>query len=63
MQAAIEYATGNIDAAKVTINDMPPRTEEELDSVILHPLLYSSKISNICKTFWIYAMQESENGE
>ena len=42
MQAAIEYATGNIDAAKVTINDMPPRTEEELDSVILHPKLQTS---------------------
>ncbi|KAI5061927.1 hypothetical protein GOP47_0022466 [Adiantum capillus-veneris] len=36
LKAAIEYVTGNIDAAKLALKDMPPRNEEELDSVTLH---------------------------
>ncbi|KAH7282442.1 hypothetical protein KP509_35G030700 [Ceratopteris richardii] len=36
LKAAIEYATGNFEAAKLALKDMPPRNEEELDSVTLH---------------------------
>ncbi len=34
-QAAIEYINGDFDAAKEALIDMPPRVEEELDSVSL----------------------------
>jgi tetratricopeptide repeat protein 30 len=36
MQAAIEYKLGSTKAAIEALNDMPPRTEEELDAVTLH---------------------------
>eukprot|EP00727_Mastigamoeba_balamuthi_P001461 m51a1_g11311 putative tetratricopeptide repeat protein 30a-like (630) ;mRNA; f:91431-94054 len=31
LKAAIEFTTKNVDAAKESLNDMPPRNEEELD--------------------------------
>ncbi|KAL2623478.1 hypothetical protein R1flu_003683 [Riccia fluitans] len=36
LKAAIEYAHGNLDAAREALDDMPPRSEEELDCVTLH---------------------------
>mmetsp|Transcript_32243 Transcript_32243/g.51375 ORF Transcript_32243/g.51375 Transcript_32243/m.51375 type:complete len:661 (-) Transcript_32243:3487-5469(-) len=39
LKAAIEYSmkpVGNYEAAREALNDMPPRTEEELDPVTLH---------------------------
>lgn len=36
LKAAIEFLFKNHDAAKETMTDMPPRTEEELDPVTLH---------------------------
>ncbi|EFJ12287.1 hypothetical protein SELMODRAFT_124642 [Selaginella moellendorffii] len=36
LKAAIDYANGNLEAAKENLTDMPPRAEEELDSVTLH---------------------------
>lgn len=39
LKAAIEYSmkpSGNLDAAREALNDMPPRAEEELDPVTLH---------------------------
>ncbi|KAL3690678.1 hypothetical protein R1sor_004329 [Riccia sorocarpa] len=36
LRAAIEYMHGNTDAAKEALEDMPPRSEEELDCVTLH---------------------------
>jgi tetratricopeptide repeat protein 30 len=36
LKAAIEYNLNNIDAARMALNDMPPRSESELDAVTLH---------------------------
>jgi tetratricopeptide repeat protein 30 len=36
LKAAIEYVMKSNDAAKEALNDMPPRSEEELDPVTLH---------------------------
>ncbi|CAK9258758.1 unnamed protein product [Sphagnum jensenii] len=36
LKAAIEYINGDFDAAKEALIDMPPRVEEELDSITLH---------------------------
>lgn len=36
LKAAIEYSLKNIEPAKMALNDMPPRSEEELDPVSLH---------------------------
>ncbi|EFJ12285.1 hypothetical protein SELMODRAFT_425600 [Selaginella moellendorffii] len=36
LKAAIDYVNGNLEAAKENLTDMPPRAEEELDSVTLH---------------------------
>lgn len=36
LKAAIDYMLGNIQDAKDALNDMPPRDDEELDSVTLH---------------------------
>lgn len=36
LKAAIEYAMGNVEAAREALADMPPRNEEELDPVSLH---------------------------
>ncbi|EFJ08159.1 hypothetical protein SELMODRAFT_448146 [Selaginella moellendorffii] len=36
LKAAIDYVNGNLEAAKENLTDMPPRVEEELDSVTLH---------------------------
>eukprot|EP00049_Salpingoeca_infusionum_P019055 m.359964 g.359964 ORF g.359964 m.359964 type:complete len:658 (-) comp18832_c0_seq1:373-2346(-) len=38
LKAAIEYDLKNLDAAIDALTDMPPRAEEELDSVTLHNL-------------------------
>ncbi len=42
LKAAIEYNLKNIKNAKEALNDMPPRKEEELDSVTLmnHALIF-----------------------
>ncbi|MCO5574756.1 hypothetical protein L7F22_028546 [Adiantum nelumboides] len=44
LKAAIEYVTGNIEAAKFALKDMPPRNEEELDLVMLHLMFLKLKI-------------------
>ncbi|XP_062507596.1 intraflagellar transport protein 70A-like [Corticium candelabrum] len=36
LKAAIEYQLKNFEAAREALTDMPPRSEEELDSVTLH---------------------------
>lgn len=36
LKAAIEYSLKNHEPAKMALNDMPPRAEEELDAVSLH---------------------------
>lgn len=36
LKAAIDYVVGNYRDAKEVLNDMPPREDEELDSVTLH---------------------------
>ena len=36
LKAAIEYSLKNMEPAKMALNDMPPRAEEELDAVTLH---------------------------
>lgn len=36
LKAAIEFCLKNPDAARMALNDMPPRAEEELDPVTLH---------------------------
>ncbi|BBN19378.1 tetratricopeptide repeat protein 30 [Marchantia polymorpha subsp. ruderalis] len=36
LKAAIEYLHSNFEAAKEALDDMPPRSEEELDCVTLH---------------------------
>jgi len=36
LKAAIEYNLNNMDAARMALNDMPPRSESELDAVTLH---------------------------
>jgi tetratricopeptide repeat protein 30 len=36
LKAAIEYQLKNYEAAREALTDMPPRSEEELDSVTLH---------------------------
>lgn len=36
LKAAIEYSTGDVEAALEALNDMPPRDEAELDSITLH---------------------------
>jgi len=36
LKAAIEYSLKNLEPAKMALNDMPPRAEEELDAVTLH---------------------------
>eukprot|EP00939_MAST-03C_sp_MAST-3C-sp1_P003830 g3830.t1 len=36
LKAAIEYNLNNMDAARIALNDMPPRSESELDVVTLH---------------------------
>lgn len=36
LKAAIEFCLKNNDAARMALNDMPPRSEEELDPVTLH---------------------------
>ena len=38
LKAAIDYHLNNIDDAKECLNEMPPREDEELDSVTLHNL-------------------------
>jgi tetratricopeptide repeat protein 30 len=38
LKAAIDYHLGNNDDAKECLNEMPPREDEELDSVTLHNL-------------------------
>ena len=38
LKAAIEYMLKNVQAAKDALNDMPPREDNELDSVTLHNL-------------------------
>ena len=38
LKAAIDYQLGNTDDAKESLNEMPPREMEELDSVTLHNL-------------------------
>ena len=38
LKAAIDYHLNNIEDAKECLNDMPPREDEELDSVTLHNL-------------------------
>lgn len=38
LKAAIDYMLGNVDEAKEGLNEMPPRNDEELDSVTLHNL-------------------------
>lgn len=36
LKAAIEFKLKNMDAARMALNDMPPRSESELDAVTLH---------------------------
>ncbi|XP_039281409.1 tetratricopeptide repeat protein 30A [Nilaparvata lugens] len=36
LKAAIEYQIKSVEAARIALTDMPPRSEEELDAVTLH---------------------------
>jgi tetratricopeptide repeat protein 30 len=38
LKAAIDYMLNNTEEAKEALNEMPPRSDEELDSVTLHNL-------------------------
>lgn len=51
LKAAIEYDMKNFDAAKDSLADMPPRSEEELDPITLHNIALTHMEDNPSENF------------
>lgn len=51
LKSAIEYQFKNIEAAKEALTDMPPRSEEELDSITLHNMALVYMDTNPTESF------------